>query len=122
MFGTGTPGVTRRSVLELAREWNEFEVNERKLTIKEVLNGAQDGSLVEMFGTGTAAIVSPVGNILYDDQMKALPVPEAEESFAQGVMTALSDIYYGKVVHPWGMPIEDWSISQDELKRIDDYK
>lgn len=77
------PGVTRRSVLELAREWNEFDVSERKLTMKEILNGAQDGSLVEMFGTGTAAIVSPVGNILYDGVMKPLPVPTEDKSFAQ---------------------------------------
>ena len=61
----------------------DFDVNERKLTIKELLNGAQDGTLVEMFGTGTAAIVSPVGNIFYDGVMKPLPVPEADNSFAQ---------------------------------------
>jgi branched-chain amino acid aminotransferase len=77
------PGVTRRSVLELSREWNEFEVSERKLTIHEVLDGAKNGNLVEMFGTGTAAIVSPVGNIHFDGKMRPLPVPEAENSFAQ---------------------------------------
>jgi len=118
------PGVTRRSVLELAREWNEFQVSERKLTLKEVLVGAQDGTLVEMFGTGTAAIISPVGNILYHGQMRALPVPDAEHSFSGKVRATLSDIYYGKVQHPWGMLIEDWNAVQDqeELKRIEDYK
>ena len=59
------PGVTRRSVLELACQWEGVEVTERKLTLKEILKGAEDGTLVEMFGTGTAAIVSPVGNIFY---------------------------------------------------------
>ena len=77
------PGVTRRSVLELARDSNEFDVNERKLTIKEILNAAQDGTLVEMFGTGTAAIVTPVGNIFYDGIMNPLPMPEADKSLAQ---------------------------------------
>ena len=77
------PGVTRQSVLELAQEWNEFDISERKLTIHEVLEGAKTGSLLEMFGTGTAAIVSPVGNILYDGEMKALPVPEEDKSLAQ---------------------------------------
>ena len=76
------PGVTRRSVLELAREWEGVEVTERKMTLKEILNGAQDGSLVEMFGTGTAAIVSPVGNIFYRGKMVPLPVPSEELSFA----------------------------------------
>ena len=37
-------------------------------------------------------------------------------------MTTLSDIYYGKVQHPWGMHIEDWNIGPDELIRIEDYK
>jgi len=108
------PGVTRRSVLELTRMWNKFEVNERRLTIKEVLTGAQNGTLIEMFGTGTAAIVSPVGNIFYNGEMKAIPVPNV--SLAQNVLTALSDIYYGKInPHPWTMDIEDWqSIAADE--------
>lgn len=88
------PGVTRRSVLELARQWNEFDVSERKLTMKEVLNGASDGSLVEMFGTGTAAIVSPVGNILYDGVMKPLPVPSEDQSFAQRYVFLKSKIVY----------------------------
>ena len=56
-------------VLELAREWNEFDVNERKLTMKEVLSD----SLVEMFGTGTAAVVSPIGNIYFEGKMRKLP-------------------------------------------------
>ena len=77
------PGVTRRSVLELAREFDEFEVSERKLTIKELLNSAKDGTLLEMFGTGTAAIVTPVGNIYYDGIMNPLPTPKADKSLAQ---------------------------------------
>ena len=51
--GLVLPGITRKSVLELARQWGEFEVNERKLTMDEVLAGASNGTLVEMFGTGT---------------------------------------------------------------------
>ena len=51
--------------------------------MKEIIKGAEDGTLVEMFGTGTAAIVSPVGNVFYDGQMRALPVPDDDKSFAQ---------------------------------------
>ena len=47
------------------------------------VDGAKNGTLLEMFGTGTAAIVSPVGNILYDGEMKPLPVPEDQNSLAQ---------------------------------------
>jgi len=116
------PGVTRRSVLELAREFDEFEVSERKLTIKELLNRAKDGTLLEMFGTGTAAIVTPVGNIYYDGIMNPLPIPKAEKSFAQRIMRVLTDIYYGKVKNGWGVPIEDWSIVKEEEERIEEYK
>ena len=77
------PGVTRRSVLELAREFDELEVNERKLTIKDLLNSAKDGTLLEVFGTGTAAIVTPVGNIYYDGIMNTIPTRKADKSFAQ---------------------------------------
>ena len=77
------PGVTRRSVLELAHELDEFDVTERKVTIKDILDGAQDGTVIEMFGTGTAAIVTPVGNIFYDGVMNTIPVPEASKSFAK---------------------------------------
>jgi len=116
------PGITRRSVLELAREFDEFEVNERKLTIKDILNGAKDGTLLEMFGTGTAAIVTPVGNIYYDGIMNSIPTPKADKSFAQRIMRVLTDIYYGKVKNVWGVPIEDWSIVKEEEERIEEYK
>jgi len=76
------PGVTRRSVLELAHQWERVEVTERKLTLKDVLIGAEDGSLVEMFGTGTAAVINPVGNIFYRGKMVPIPVPSEEVSFA----------------------------------------
>jgi len=116
------PGVTRRSVLELAQEWNEFDISERKLTIHEVLEGAKTGSLLEMFGTGTAAIVSPVGNILYDGEMKALPVPDEDKSLAQRILKTLSDIYYGQVEHPWAINIEDWKLTQEEQVRINSFQ
>ena len=116
------PGVTRRSVLELACQWEGVEVTERKLTLKEILKGAEDGTLVEMFGTGTAAIVSPVGNIFYRGKMVPLPVPSEDLSFAHKVMSTLTDIYYGKVAHPWAINIENWQLEAEEQQRIDEYK
>jgi len=101
------PGVTRRSVVELAQELDEFDVVERKVTLQEVLDCANNGTLVEMFGTGTAAIINHVGNILYNDVFHSIPVPEPGQSVAKRVIDKLSDIYYGKVKHSWGVPIED---------------
>lgn len=114
------PGITRRSVLELASEWNEFDVSERKLTIHEVLESAKDGTLVEMFGTGTAAVVSPVGNIHFEGQMRKLPTPE--ESLSSRIMGAMTDIYYGRVSHPWAINIENWSIDANELRHVEEYQ
>ena len=70
------PGVTRRSIIELVSEWGEFEVTERKVTMKEIVETNNEGKLVEMFGAGTAAIVSPIGGIHYDGKMQKIPVPE----------------------------------------------
>jgi len=57
--GTVLPGVTRRSCIELLRDWG-YEVIEGKLAIADVMAAGHDGRLEEVFGTGTAAVVSPV--------------------------------------------------------------
>lgn len=62
--GTILPGITRDSVLKLARSWG-MKVSERAISIDEVLDGARSGRLTEAFGTGTAAIVSSVGRFGY---------------------------------------------------------
>lgn len=74
--GTILPGVTRDSVLQLARARlpaDEWTISERKFTIHEVAEKASKGQLVEAFGCGTAAIVSPINNIGFQD--KQIPVP-----------------------------------------------
>ncbi|CAL8328810.1 unnamed protein product [Boreogadus saida] len=55
------PGVTRQSILELAREWGVCQVTERVLTMAELLQGLQDGRVTELFGCGTASQLCPVG-------------------------------------------------------------
>lgn len=60
--GTILPGVTRDCVLFLAKKWG-LDIVERKITIDEVFNAHADGNLQEIFATGTAAVVSPVGYI-----------------------------------------------------------
>jgi len=58
--GTILAGITRDSVLQLARDWG-IAVDERRITIDEVIAAAEDGTLTEAFGAGTAAVISPVG-------------------------------------------------------------
>ena len=62
--GSILPGITRDSVIRLAREWG-LKVVERPVTIDEVVAASADGTLTEAFGTGTAAVISPVGELCY---------------------------------------------------------
>ena len=62
--GTILAGITRDSVLQLARDWG-LKTDERRITIDEVVAAAEDGTLTEAFGTGTAAVISPVGEFCY---------------------------------------------------------
>ncbi|HCK12355.1 branched-chain amino acid aminotransferase [bacterium] len=64
LSGTILPGVTRDSVLRLANEWG-IKTVERKVSIDEVIDGCQSGQLTEVFATGTAAVVSPIGELSY---------------------------------------------------------
>ena len=62
--GSILPGVTRMSVLELAKEMG-LKVTERKIAFQEIIEAHKAGKLKECFGTGTAAIISPVGQLTY---------------------------------------------------------
>ncbi len=64
LSGSILPGITRDSVLRLGKKWG-LNMVERPITIDEVIDGAQSGTLIECFGTGTAAVISPVGALHY---------------------------------------------------------
>jgi branched-chain amino acid aminotransferase len=64
LAGTILDGVTRNSILTLLRDWG-VTVSERRIAIDEVMQAGRDGTLREMWGTGTAAVVSPVGELGY---------------------------------------------------------
>ena len=74
LAGTILPGVTRDSSF-IWRNWG-IKVNERPITFDEVLKTARDGSLKEMFATGTAAVISPVGEIGFQEQV--IPVADGK--------------------------------------------
>lgn len=67
LSGSILPGITRDSVLKITREWG-LQVVERNITIDDVIAASADGSLKEVFGSGTAAIISPVGSLHYKEQ------------------------------------------------------
>lgn len=65
--GSILPGITRDSVIKILKE-NGYKVEERHVSLEEVLKANEKGTLTEAFGTGTAAVISPVGLIGYKDQ------------------------------------------------------
>lgn len=69
--GSILPGITRNSVLQLCRDWG-YEVEERKVSVDELVEAAHTGALEEVFGTGTAAVVSPVGKLRYKEEVFAI--------------------------------------------------
>jgi branched-chain amino acid aminotransferase len=71
-------GLTRNSVITLAASWG-IDVVERKITIDEVIEANKDGSLKEIFGTGTAAVISPVGELFYKGESNIINNGETGE-------------------------------------------
>lgn len=64
LTGSVLPGVTRKSCIEMLKNWG-YEVEERDISIDELVAAAENGALEEAWGTGTAAVVSPIGEITY---------------------------------------------------------
>jgi len=116
--GVILPGVTRRSIIELCSEWEGIKVSERKITMGEVMKARAEGRLLEMFGSGTAAVVSPVGGLFYEGTMHPLPTPE--DGLASRIMSVMSGIYYGRLPHTWAIDVEDWNVDSDQV--LEDYK
>nr|CAG4636133.1 EOG090X051P [Eubosmina coregoni]SVE69767.1 EOG090X051P [Eubosmina coregoni] len=98
------PGVTRLSLLELAREWKEFHVTERNITMAEIVEAHAENRLLEVFGAGTACVVCPVANISY--QNRDYKMPAVESPLSQRFFKTMSDIHYGRLQHKWAVDIE----------------
>ena len=105
--GTVLPGVTRRSILELLRDW-EYPVTKGRLSIHDVMAAARRGGLEEVFGSGTAAVISPVkqldyrGSSAYVNQGKIGPL-------TQWLYDTLTGIQWGELPDPkgWVVPVCD---------------
>ena len=101
------PGITRNSILALAREWNQFKVSEKKFCMNEVCQLLSENRLLEIFGAGTACVVSPVSYIEYVGQPLHIPTMEHSNPVYKMFLKHLSDIQYGIIPdHPWVIPIE----------------
>ena len=94
-------GVTRDTVITLAREMG-VPVEERKVAVAEIIEGAKNGKLTDAFGAGTAATIAPVGSISLNGEEYTLIDPK-EREFSQKVLRQLDAIRYGNVpdTHGW---------------------
>jgi len=88
-------GITRRSILQLVKDFG-YEVEERALSIDEIMEGAKNGRLTEAFGTGTAAVVSPVGQITYKERDAYLGNGKTGE-LTMKLYNTLTGIQYGQL-------------------------
>jgi len=94
-------GVTRDTVITLAREMG-YPVEERKVAVAEIIEGAKNGKLTDAFGAGTAATIAPVGSISLNGEEYTLIDPK-EREFSQKVLRQLDAIRYGNApdTHGW---------------------
>lgn len=92
-------GITRKSIIQIAEDMN-IDVEVRKISVSEVIAATQSGSLKEMFGAGTAAVISPIAGFGY--QGSDYDLPELENSFAATLKKAITDIQTNKADDPYG--------------------
>jgi branched-chain amino acid aminotransferase len=103
--GTILPGITRDCVIRLASHWG-LKVSERRISIPEVIEAHARGNLLEVFGSGTAAVISPVSELVF--RGKSLSIAQGRVGdWTQRLFDTLTGIQYGKMEDPfaWTVPV-----------------
>ena len=100
LSGSILPGITRKSCLEVLRDAG-YSVSERRLSVDELIAAAQDGTLEEAWGTGTAAVVSPIGELCYKDKKYTVNNGEIG-TVTQHLYDTLTGIQWGKTEDTYG--------------------
>ncbi len=98
--GTVLPGITRDSMIHLLRKWG-YKVNESHLAVTDLMKAGHDGTLEEVFGTGTAAVISPVGELRYKDDEVVINDFKTGE-LTQKLYDTLTGIRWGKLPDEYG--------------------
>ncbi|RUS49030.1 branched-chain amino acid aminotransferase [Cohnella sp. AR92] len=102
--GSFLAGITRDSTLQLLRHWG-VPVEERPITIDELVEACRSGELKEAFGTGTAAVISPIGELSYRDEKLVIGSGETGP-VSKRLYDTLTGIQYGRVEDPFGWMME----------------
>jgi branched-chain amino acid aminotransferase len=96
-------GITRKSIIRIAKD-EGIKVEERKISVKELVEAAKNGRLKEMFGAGTAAVVSPISAFGYRDTDYDLP--ELENTYAGKLKKRITDIQTNKADDSFGWRVK----------------
>jgi branched-chain amino acid aminotransferase len=96
-------GITRKSLIQIARDEN-IDVEIRPLLVSELIDAANNGSLFEIFGSGTAVVVLPILGFGYENNKYELPIKE--NSWANLLKNKLNNIQYNLSKDPYGWTIE----------------
>ena len=100
LTGSILPGITRRSCIQMLKAWG-VEVEERLVSIDELVEAAQNGKLEEAWGTGTAAVISPIGELCYKD-VKYIVNDFKIGPTAQKLYDELTGLQWGDKPDPFG--------------------
>lgn len=98
--GSILPGITRDSTINLCKSWG-YDVEERRISVEEIIEAQKSGKLEEVFGTGTAAVISPVGKLRYVDDVMLINNGEIGP-VSQKLYDTMTGIQYGKLDDPFG--------------------
>ena len=96
--GSVLPGITRRSCIQLLKDWG-YEVEERRISAEELFEAAKSGKLEEAWGTGTAAVISPIGELAEGDEKCIINNNQIGE-VTQKLYDQLTGIQWGRVEDP----------------------
>ncbi|MCD7845171.1 MAG: branched-chain amino acid aminotransferase [Oscillospiraceae bacterium] len=98
--GTVLPGITRKSAIQVLSDWG-YEIQERDLSVDELIAACESGKLEEAWGVGTAAVVSPIGEIIYQDKEHVINGFQIGE-LTQKLYDTITGIQWGKTADPYG--------------------
>lgn len=102
--GSILPGITRKSAIELCKSWG-MKVSERRISIDEIVDAYNKGQLKEVFGTGTAAVISPVGHLKYGDVVMEINENKIGD-ISQKLYDTMTGIQWGKITDTFGWTVE----------------
>ncbi|WP_054636345.1 branched-chain amino acid aminotransferase [Thalassobacillus sp. C254] len=104
LSGSILEGITRTSIIEMLKDW-EIPVSERKITMEEIHQAYEEGTLEEAFGTGTAAVISPIGELHWEDKAMVINHRQTGE-LSRSLYDTLTSIQTGKLEDPYGWTIK----------------